>query len=198
MASLRDLRPDPSNRRKHNPRNLAMLTDALRSVGAARSIVIDETGEILAGNGVVQAATALGLDKVQVVDVEGDTLVAVRRSGLTPEQKRSLAIYDNRTAELAEWDWAQLDADRAAGLELEPWFSAEEVAAGLDGTPVTGHTDPDEVPAPRATDIQRGDLFALGAHRLNNSGGVAARLSCRRSIAKSASTAGKPSPGSAP
>jgi hypothetical protein len=28
----------------------------------------------------------------------------VRRSGLTPEQKAKLALYDNRTAELAEWD----------------------------------------------------------------------------------------------
>ena len=162
LNSLKQLTPDPANRRKHNPRNVAMLQEALGKVGAARSIVIDETGEILAGNGVVQAATALGLDKVQVVDVEGDTLVAVRRTGLTAEQKRELAIYDNRTAELAEWDWEQLAADQAAGLSLEPWWAPDE----LELPQMAGLTDPDAVPAERPTGIVAGDLFELGAHRL--------------------------------
>ena len=159
---LSDLQPDPQNRRKHNPRNLGMLADALRKVGASRSIVIDETGEILAGNGVVAAASEVGLSKVQVVDVDGDTVVAVRRSGLSAEQKRELAIYDNRTAELAEWDWERLAQDKTEGLALEPWWTPEE----LQLPTVAGRTDPDAVPEVRATDIQRGDLFELGAHRL--------------------------------
>ena len=123
---LDELHADPHNRRKHNPRNLGMLADALRKVGASRSIVIDETGEILAGNGVVAAASEVGLSEVQVVDVDGETVVAVRRSGLSAEQKRELAIYDNRTAELAEWDWERLAQDQAEGLALEPWWTSEE------------------------------------------------------------------------
>jgi DNA modification methylase len=35
-----------------------------------------------------------------------------------------------------------------------------------NGTPKPGKTDPDDVPAVRATDVQRGDLFELGRHRL--------------------------------
>ena len=135
LNTLDQLTPDPKNRRKHNPRNLEMLREALTTVGAARSIVIDETGEILAGNGLVQAATAAGLSKVQVVDVDGDTVVAVRRSGLTPEQKRALAIYDNRTAELAEWDWPQLAADQAAGVPLAPWWSPQELQRAIPEAP---------------------------------------------------------------
>src|SRR5687767_5061434 len=99
-----DLVPDPNNRRKHNPRNIGMVVDALHQVGAARSIVIDEDNVILAGNGVTEAAAEAGITKVRVVEAAGDELIAVRRSGLTPEQKRALAIFDNRTAELAEWD----------------------------------------------------------------------------------------------
>jgi len=163
---LRDLKPDPQNRRKHTPRNLGMLADALREVGASRSIVIDETGEILAGNGVVAAASTVGLSKVAVVEADGDTIVAVRRRGLTAEQKRALALYDNRVAELAEWDWDQLGADQAAGLTLEPWFTDEELAAGFSQAPKAGYTDPDAVPQVRATEIQRGDMFELGRHRL--------------------------------
>ena len=143
---------------------LKMLADSLRAVGAARSIVIDEDGEILAGNGLVDAAAAVGLEDVRVVDVEGSTVVAVRRRGLTAAQKRELAMYDNRTAELAEWDWKQLAGNLDAGLELAPWFTPAELAAGLPT--LKGKTAPDAVPAPRPTDIKAGDVFALGAHRL--------------------------------
>src|SRR6185436_20375876 len=57
------LQPDPANRRLHTDRNLAMITASLREVGAGRSIVIDEMGEVLAGNGVVAAAGGAGLTK---------------------------------------------------------------------------------------------------------------------------------------
>src|SRR5688500_9536719 len=89
---ITDLVPDPLNRRAHNPRNLGMVADALRKVGAARSIVIDEDNVILAGNGVTEAAVAAGITKLHVVDADGDTVVAVRRKGLTVGQKRELAI----------------------------------------------------------------------------------------------------------
>jgi DNA modification methylase len=165
---IKDLIPDPKNRRKHNPRNLGMLTDALHKVGAARSIVIDEQNEILAGNGVVEAAADAGITKVQVVEADGNTIVAVRRKGLTPEQKRQLAIYDNRTAELADWDLDRLRADLAEGEDLSAFFSDDELSALLesDVEPKAGFTDPDAVPEERATDIKLGDMFQLGKHRL--------------------------------
>jgi DNA modification methylase len=164
-SDVTQLRPDPQNRRSHPARNLEMLTAALREVGASRSIVIDEESTILAGNGVVEAASRAGLSKVAVVDVDGDTLVAVRRRGLTAEQKRALAIYDNRTSELAEWNWPQLAADLAEGLPLDTWWTPTELAAQLPGGK-PGQTDPDVVPPERATSIAVGDLFALGPHRL--------------------------------
>jgi len=127
------LRPDKKNRRRHTPRNVSMIGDALRDVGAARSIVIDETGEVLAGNGVLEAAPAAGISKVRIVDVDGDTIVAVRRSGLSPDQKRKLAMYDNRAGELSEWNTEQLAEDRLAGLDLTPFWTPEEEAALKSG-----------------------------------------------------------------
>ncbi len=61
ISSIADLKPDSRNARKHNQRNLNMIVDALHKVGAARSIVIDEDGVILAGNGVVEAAADAGI-----------------------------------------------------------------------------------------------------------------------------------------
>ena len=108
-----------------------MITDALHKVGAARSIVIDEDNVILAGNGVTEAAAEAGITKVRVIDASGDELIAVRRTGLTDEQKVALAIYDNRGAELAEWNIEQLVQDQANGIDLTPYFFAEELAALL-------------------------------------------------------------------
>lgn len=163
---VRSLVADPHNRRKRTPRNVDMLRESLEVVGAARSIVIDEDDLVLAGNGVAAAAAAAGITSVRVIESSGDELIAVRRRGLTDEQKRALALYDNRTAELAEWDVDQLAADRDAGLDLRPFWTADEEAALLGAKPIAGHTDPDEVPPSRATSIVRGDLFALGSHRL--------------------------------
>jgi len=127
--TLADLVADPANRRVHSGRNLAMVQAALKEVGAARSIVIDEGNVILAGNGVTEAATAAGMTKLRIIDTEGDEVIAVRRRGLTEDQKRALALYDNRTAELATWDVTQLQMDLAAGLDFVPFFTDAELQA---------------------------------------------------------------------
>lgn len=144
-TDIKDLTPDPHNRRTHTPRNLGMLVDALQTVGAARSIVIDEGGQVLAGNGVLEAAAEAGITRLQVVDTDGQTLVAVRRRGLSEEQKRQLAIYDNRVAELAEWNIEQLRLDAVAGLDLKPFWTEHELSilAKID-TPPTGFPVIDE------------------------------------------------------
>jgi hypothetical protein len=132
MTTLKDLTPDPKNRRTHTSRNVEMITEAIASVGTGRSIVIDEDDVVLAGNATVKAAGVAGLTKLKIVEAEGDEVIAVRRRGLTSEQKRALAIYDNRTAELAEWDVEQLVEDVDAGVDLEAFFDENELAVVLD------------------------------------------------------------------
>ena len=135
VTHIRDLTPDPKNARKHNPKNIGMISDSLRAVGAGRSIVLDEDNVILAGNGLVEAAAEAGITKVQIVDADGETIIAVRRTGLTPDQKTKLALYDNRAAEIAEWDLDVLKSFAADGLDLAPYefnatmLNAESVAA---------------------------------------------------------------------
>jgi hypothetical protein len=128
---LRDLKPDPQNRRDHPPENIAMIRRSLSDVGAARSIVIDEHDQVLAGNGVLEAADGTRVKKLRVIEADGDTVIAVRRRGLSDEQKRRLALFDNRTAELSTWNGEQLRADVADGLDLDTFFSESELAAIL-------------------------------------------------------------------
>jgi len=133
LVHIKDLTPDPKNARVHTPRNVGMIVDALHRVGAARSIVIDENGVVLAGNATVEAAGEAGITKLQVVDAAGDAIVAVRRTGLSPEQKLALALYDNRAGELASWDPDVLAEARLAGV-AESMFTTEELDAICAGS----------------------------------------------------------------
>ena len=124
IYTLSDLKPDTLNARKHNPRNLSMIEQSLRQVGAARSGVIDEDGTILAGNGTYEALAAAGIERVRVVETDGNEWVVVKRTGLTEEQKRALSVSDNRASDLASWDAPTLELQ---GIDLQPWFSEQEL-----------------------------------------------------------------------
>jgi site-specific DNA-methyltransferase (adenine-specific) len=164
---LAALTPDPRNARTHDARNLALIAEALRDVGAARSIVVDETGTILAGNATVVAAGQAGLARVRIVEADGTELIAVRRTGLTADQKTRLALYDNRAAELADWDPAVL-AGLADDVDLALLWDADELADLLGhDAPGSFAGDPNAVPdLPPDPVTQPGDLWRLGPHRL--------------------------------
>src|SRR5688572_15692770 len=167
VESIADLTPDPQNAKLHGERNITTLVSALREVGAARSIVIDEGGRILAGNATIQAAGEAGIRKVQVVDTDGDTIIAVRRKGLTEREKTRLALYDNRVGELdVEWNTDVLRQLQDQGIGLDGLWSGDELATLLarQDEATAGLTDPDAVPAPRATRIKPGDVYKLGEH----------------------------------
>lgn len=140
VISLGDLSPDPNNARKHNPRNVGVIADTLSSVGFSRSIVIDEDGVILAGNATVEAAGEVGMTKVRVIDVTGDEVVAVRRTGLSPAQKLRLALADNRASDLSSWDEAMLATFASAE---PPVLNGLFTDAEIEGLVALATYDPD-------------------------------------------------------
>jgi hypothetical protein len=131
IRTLADLTPDKCNARKHGERNIGMLERSLEQYGAARSIVVDENGKILAGHGVVEAAANVGIEKVTPVEASGNEIIAVVRRGLTEKQKAELALADNRTAELAEWSPEILKA-LSAEVDLEKFWTEKELEILLD------------------------------------------------------------------
>jgi site-specific DNA-methyltransferase (adenine-specific) len=165
VTTINNLKPDPKNARKRTERSATLIGESLKRYGAARSIVIDEDDRILAGNGTVEQAKAAGISKVRVVETDGDEIIAVRRRGLTDQDKIGLAIADNRTSDLSEWDaemLRQLDAE----YDLTPWFFEDEIPVE-ELVPAEGLTDPDDVPdVPEEPVTKPGDLYILGNHRL--------------------------------
>lgn len=136
---LADLVQDHQNARRHTERNLQLIDASLEQVGGGRSILIDETARILAGNATQKQALARGM-KLKIVDADRDTIVAVRRKDLSAKQKTAIALFDNRAAEVAEWDGAMLAQLASEGADLDALFSADELAklTNPDAGEVTG------------------------------------------------------------
>ena len=132
LQPLSSLKQDHKNARKRTVQSKNLIEESINRYGAARSIVIDESNRILAGNGTVEAAAASGINKVRIIETDGDEVIAVRRTGLTEESKVGLALADNRTAELAEWDKEMLNT-LSSEHDIEPWFSDDELMAILAG-----------------------------------------------------------------
>jgi ParB-like chromosome segregation protein Spo0J len=152
--------PDPANARLHPEANLDAIRGSLLAFGQQKPIVIDRRGVVLAGNGLYQAARQLGWRRI-----------AALRTDLRGPDRAGFAIADNRTAELAEWDEQALArqlAELQETLDLGALgFGPEELARLLGPCGNEGLTDPDAVPEPPDEAItKRGDLWALGDHRL--------------------------------
>ena len=104
MTKINELKSDHKNARKRTDKSANLIKNSLEQFGAARSIVIDEDNRILAGNGTVEGAKKAGIDNVRVIEADGTEIIAVKSTGLTEDQKVGLALADNRSSDLSEWD----------------------------------------------------------------------------------------------
>lgn len=145
--------PDPENARLHPEQNLGAIQESLRLYGQVKPVVVRKaTNVIVAGNGTVRAAKALGWTEVAAVFVD-----------MTDVEAAGYGLADNRTAELARWDFevvARLDKLLlAAGHAVVGWSDKElEVLRATDFTPPplpTPKPDPSSSdPAPDADAVE--------------------------------------------
>lgn len=133
MATIKDLKFDDKNFNKHTEFGMGLLEKSLRENGAGRSILIDKDNNIIAGNGIIEAAGSVGIENIKVVETTGDEIVAVKRTDISLNSKkgRKMALADNATAKAdLEWDFENIIS------ELEPEeakeWGVEEIKTGLD------------------------------------------------------------------
>lgn len=103
---------DKRNYRKHNQKNKDLIRKSLKELGAGRSIVIDNDGEIIGGNGVYEQAQKLNMP-VKVIESDGKELIVVKRTDLSTgdEKRRRLAVMDNSTSDTSSFDMDLLKMD---------------------------------------------------------------------------------------
>ena len=144
MPSINNLKSDHKNARKRTDRSAELIKESLERYGAARSIVIDEENRILAGNGTVEGAKAAGIKNVRIIETDGDEIIAIRRTNLTEEEKVGLALADNRTSDLSEWDQEMLHR-LSQDHDLSPWFEQEDLSAlGLESPEFDAASEDDQ------------------------------------------------------
>lgn len=121
IVPLSALISDLSNTRKHSKKNLEAIKGSLARFGQQKPIVISKDNIVIAGNGTLEAAKALGWTEIEV-----------KRSELSGSDITAYAIADNRTGELAEWDLDVLPGTlEALGKEFdlgEIGFDSDDLA----------------------------------------------------------------------
>ena len=161
LRSLTDVHPYDANPRT-NDKAVDSVALSINEYGFRQPLVVDTDGVIICGHTRYKAAVKLGLEKVPV-HVAKD---------LSEQQIKAYRIADNKTGELAEWDFELLPIElsglQAEGYDLELLgFSSNELAKLIEPEVQAGLTDPDDVPEPPDEPVtQPGDLWILGEHRL--------------------------------
>ena len=125
--SIQELNQDPNNARLRTDRSAKLISESLEKFGTGRSIVIDENNTIIAGNGTIEGAKAAGVKNVKVIETNGDEIIAVKRTNLTKDQKVGLAIADNRSSDLSEWDREVLE-ELTMDYDLKPFFDDDDLS----------------------------------------------------------------------
>ena len=63
-APLSELRPHPNNARTHSKKQIRQIAKSIEKFGFCNPVLVDDTRQIIAGHGRVEAAKLLGIDAV--------------------------------------------------------------------------------------------------------------------------------------
>lgn len=124
IVPIDSLRSDPMNARTHGERNLEAIMDSFAWYGQKHPIVVrKENMTVMSGNGRLAAAKALGWTKI-----------AATIQSMTDVEAAGYGLADNRTAELASWDFEVVAAlerlvTEGMGEGAASGWTAEELAA---------------------------------------------------------------------
>ena len=162
------LKPDPSNPRRHSKKQIRQIADSIKTFGFNVPVLVDADLNVNAGHGRLLACRLLGIPEVPTLCLDH----------LTPAQARAFMIADNRLTEIATWDdrlLAQQFKDLSLlGLDFSievTGFDMGEIdlrIASLDEISDQANDPADALPEfstqPPLSKIE--DLWVLGRHRL--------------------------------
>jgi DNA modification methylase len=164
LVKPENLIPYANNPKEHPEKQVDKIASSIKNYGFVQPIVTDADNEVIIGHGRLEAAKKLGLEQVPVI----------KNADLTESEAKALRLADNRIAE------SGMD-DEAVAVELEQLTETddfEELVTGYDEDEMSMYLDKisddeslvEEVePGDKDdidTDINKGDIFELGGHRL--------------------------------
>lgn len=151
---IAEIIPYENNPRK-NDGAIEAVANSIKEFGFKVPIIIDKDNVIVAGHTRLKAAEKLGLESVPVIKADD----------LTDEQIKAFRLADNKTAELAEWDFSALEEEleRLKNIDMSQFgFDIDNEAELL-----LNNEELDNVPdVPKEAKTKLGDIYRLGNHRL--------------------------------
>lgn len=108
MKKIEVLHPYENNPRK-NEGAIDAVANSIKEFGFKVPIIIDKKDTIVTGHTRYLAAQKLGLEEVPCILADD----------LTPKQIRAFRLADNKTSELAGWDFTKLDEELALIDDLD-------------------------------------------------------------------------------
>lgn len=153
MRKLVELVPYENNPRD-NSKAVNAVAESIKEFGFKNPIIVDKNGCIVAGHTRLKAAEKLGLDEVPVIVADD----------LSDEQVKAFRLADNKTAELAEWNFDLLETELAGISEIDMSAFGFDIDADSDEAEATedNYSEPDDLP-----EIAKlGGYYSLGNHKL--------------------------------
>ena len=131
MKRISEIIPYENNPRENNEA-AEVIAESIREFGFKNPIILDADNVIVCGHARLKAAMLLGLEEVPTITVDE----------LTPTQIRAFRIADNKTSELAGWDYEALQRE-FEGLQAEDF---DLNLTGFNEYEQTEYGMPDAVP----------------------------------------------------
>jgi DNA methylase/ParB-like nuclease domain len=163
------IKSNPRNAKEHPEHQIALLAENMRRVGVTHPVLIDENNTLIGGHARIPAARRLGLKEIP----------AIRLIGLSPQEKRTVALGDNKLGELGRWNIEMLRAELkeltidTGELSFDysiTGFDTVEIDQILGDDASVARPDPaDQMPPlvePEAVVTEVGDLWVCDDHRL--------------------------------
>lgn len=151
---ISEIKPYEKNPRNNKPA-IDAVANSIKEFGFKVPIVIDKNNVIVCGHTRYAAAKKLKLKSVPCIMADD----------LTEEQIKAFRLADNKTAELAEWDFDLLNLELGDLIE----FDMEQFGFDLSETKEDIEIVEDEVPEIDEENepiTKYGDIWQLGNHRL--------------------------------
>lgn len=151
---IADLKAYENNPRK-NEKAVDAVANSINSFGFKVPVIIDKNNVVVAGHTRLMACKKLGIDEVPCVIADD----------LTEDQIKAFRIADNKTAELADWDFDKLKEELGSiDIDMEQ-FGFTDLEKIMDREVMEDEFDENEA-LPENPYAKKGDVFIIGKHRV--------------------------------